>query len=390
MRFLILNRDYPDFLSWFYAQHPGLQKGLYEQQLKARLESLFGWVDFYSSNLGRLGHEAWSVHVNNEFMQKAWAREHGLQVGEGSSVRERMWALRKLAGRTPVRHLRPLCRPLLGSGDGAPPWFYDILASQIKTYKPDILLNQCMYGISNRFLHEMKSYIPFLIGQHAATPLSDSDGWNCYDLVISSFPPTVEHFRQKGLKAELHRLGFDPKVLSCLVAEERTTDITFIGSFHKVHRTRTRFLETVCVRFPQLKIWGQPIDSLSPASPLRKCYVGQAWGRQMYQIFRKSKITLNHHGDIGPYANNFRLYEATGVGSLLITDWKENLHEMFELGKEVIAYRTPEECMELLSYYLDHDEERESIAGAGQQRTLRDHNYDRRMRELLEIVRRYA
>ena len=30
-----------------------------------------------------------------------------------------------------------------------------------------------------------------------------------------------------------------------------------------------------------------------------------------------------------------RLFEATGAGTLLITDWKVNLHNVFELGKEV-------------------------------------------------------
>ena len=41
-----------------------------------------------------------------------------------------------------------------------------------------------------------------------------------------------------------------------------------------------------------------------------------------------------------------RLFEATGVGTLLVTDWKKNLHEMFEPGKEVIVYHSPEECAE--------------------------------------------
>ena len=109
----------------------------------------------------------------------------------------------------------------------------------------------------------------------------------------------------------------------------------------------------------------------------------------MYQILRDSKVTLNHHGNIPPYANNCRLYEATGVGTLLITDWKVNLHEMFEPGKEVVAYRSPEECAELIQYYLEHDDEREAIARAGQQRTLREHTYYQRMQELVEIVRKY-
>jgi spore maturation protein CgeB len=109
----------------------------------------------------------------------------------------------------------------------------------------------------------------------------------------------------------------------------------------------------------------------------------------MYQILGNSKITLNHHGDIAPYANNMRLYEATGVGTMLITDWKVNLHEMFEPGKEVVAYRTPEECAELIQYYLTHDNEREAIARAGQQRTLREHTYYHRMQEFVEIVIKY-
>jgi spore maturation protein CgeB len=117
--------------------------------------------------------------------------------------------------------------------------------------------------------------------------------------------------------------------------------------------------------------------------------MGQVWGREMYEILHCSKIALNHHGDIAPYANNMRLYEATGVGTLLVTDWKENLHEMFDPGKEVVAYHTPEECAELIQYYLEHDDERRAIAHEGQQRTLREHTYYHRMQELVDIIRKY-
>ena len=104
----------------------------------------------------------------------------------------------------------------------------------------------------------------------------------------------------------------------------------------------------------------------------------------MYQILHNSKVTLNHHGDVEPYANNNRLYEATGVGTLLVTDWKENLHEMFEPGKEIVAYRDSDECIELIKYYLEHDDERRAIARAGQERTLKEHTCYHRMQELLQ------
>ena len=74
---------------------------------------------------------------------------------------------------------------------------------------------------------------------------------------------------------------------------------------------------------------------------------------------------------------------------MLVTDWKENLHEIFEPGREVIAYRTPEECVEMVGYYLQHEKERAAIAAAGQARTLRDHTYRGRMEQLTAILERY-
>lgn len=394
MRFLILNTDYPDFLRWLYAQHPGLEREPYEEQMRARVESLFGVADFYSSNLRKLGHEAWDIHANNEFMQKAWAREHGVR-----GIEQRAWSIeywrktlhhaRRVAAKTPLRYLKPLFRPLLCSLDSQQAWFYEILAAQIKHYKPDVLLNQAMDGISSCFLREMKPYVRLLVGQHAATSLLDSEDLGCYDLAISSFPPTIDWFRQKGVPAEPHKLAFEPRVLSYLKDAEKMFDVTFVGSFHSVHKSRVALLESLCAHIPNLRVWGAGTGCLPPDSPIRKCYMGQAWGRDMYQILCNSRIVLNHHGDIPPYANNLRLYEATGVGSMLITDWKVNLHEMFEPGKEVVAYRTPEECAELIQYYLEHDDEREAIAKAGQQRTLREHTYYQRMQELVDIVRKY-
>jgi spore maturation protein CgeB len=390
VKFLILNTDYPEFLCWLYSRHPGLENADYSHQLRSRMQSLFGVADFYSSNLRRLGHEAWDVHANNGFMQKAWARENGVQLEEPTRGRQENWIGRYTGANAPLNRVARLARPLfrLLQGNGHPAWFYHVLAAQIKHYKPDVLLNQDM-GLDTNFFCAIKPHIRFLVGQHAATPLPDSKNWSCYDLVISSFLPTVEFFRERSVPAELTRLAFDPKILSCLPSENRNLDVIFVGSFHPVHKSRTELLETVCRRVPQLRVWGPGTSSLSSASPIRRCYVGQAWGHEMYQLLHRSKIVLNHHGDIAPWANNLRLFEATGVGALLVTDWKQNLKEMFETGKEVAAYRTPEECVELVSYYLEHEDERTSVAHAGQERTLREHTYCERMRELVDIVHNY-
>jgi spore maturation protein CgeB len=119
--------------------------------------------------------------------------------------------------------------------------------------------------------------------------------------------------------------------------------------------------------------------------------MGSAWGADMYRVLFSSKLTLNYHIDVaGDHANNMRLFEATGVGTLLLTDWKKDLSGLFESGKEVAAYRTPEECAELIEYYLEHEDERSAIARAGQERTLREHTYYHRMQTLVEILQSYS
>src|SRR5438874_8417507 len=80
MRFAILTADYPAFLRELYARHPALDRASYAEQMAARNDSLFGVADFYSRNFIRHGHQAVEIHVNNNWLQYAWAREHGLGV----------------------------------------------------------------------------------------------------------------------------------------------------------------------------------------------------------------------------------------------------------------------------------------------------------------------
>ena len=397
MRILILNAQYVWFLQWLYAQHPGLGERSYLEQVRVNAEAFFLWSYSYCSNLRDLGCEAWEIQANNEWLQRAWAREHGLHLRERRGIpklwQDRLQQVLRLAGRTPLRNLRPVLRPVIPTLHSQTSWFYDILESQIKHYKPDVLINQAMVALSDDFVRQVKSGVRLLVGQ-IASPFPEDRDFSYYDLVISSLPNIVEHFRKSGVSSKLHRLGFEPRVLDHLDDIDRDPiPVTFVGNLFagdRFHASRVQLLEYLC-KHVDLGLWGVGIDDLSEDSPIRRCYRGTAWALEMYKILHSSRITLNHHiGIAGAYANNLRLYEATGVGTMLVTDWKENLHEMFEPGKEVVTYSTPEECAELIRYYLHHEDERKAIARAGQQRTLREHTYYRRMQELLDILREYV
>jgi hypothetical protein len=391
MRFLILNTDYLGFLEWLYSQDADLAGRPYDEQMRVRNESLFGVADFYSRNLRRLGHEAVEIHLNNEAMQRAWAREQGLSLPAGqstaSSPHPRSGKLRKLFRTTPGRTLRRVMEPFVRRFRRRT-WLSRVLSAQVQHFRPDVILNQAVDSFDSRFLKSLKPKGSLLVGQIAA-PLPEGDDLRGYDLMVSASPPIVQECRSRGLHAEPSRLAFEPDVLPRLGVSGNPIPVSFVGSVSHLHEGRRQLLESLC-KSSELCFWGKDLSELPDDSLLRSRHQGEVWGRGMYRILRDSRMTVNHHiGIAGPHAGNMRLYEATGVGTLLLTDWKEDLHEYFEPGKEVVAYRSPAECAELIRHYSEHEDERLTIARAGQDRTLKEHTFYHRMQELLAVLSKY-
>jgi spore maturation protein CgeB len=123
--------------------------------------------------------------------------------------------------------------------------------------------------------------------------------------------------------------------------------------------------------------------------PIERASRNEVYGLDMLNTLASSASTLNVHiDDTGDYTGNIRLFEATGVGTCLLTDWKKDLGELFDIDREVVAFRSLDECLEKARWLLDHPQACEEIGKAGQRRTLEKHSYANRVEELDEIIRR--
>jgi spore maturation protein CgeB len=81
-----------------------------------------------------------------------------------------------------------------------------------------------------------------------------------------------------------------------------------------------------------------------------------------------------------------RLFEATGVGAFLLTDFKDNLHTLFAPDREVAVWRSVDDGLKAIDRALGDDIGRETIARAGQARTMAQHSYRHRAAEILGFV----
>ena len=355
-RILIVATYYPEFLSELYAEDASLAELPFDRQRERLFSTAFGVGDAYSWGLRALGCEAQEIVCNADAMQERWAADHGLKLTENIHDRRRQ-----------------------------------IVAAQIDHIRPDVLFVFEWCPLGDAFLTEMKSRVRVLVGQ-IASPLPDNRTFAAYDLMLSSYPPIVDHFRSVGIDAKPLRLAFDQRILERLEVKPPLYDVTFVGGFAPSHGTRIAWLEGLLENL-NIDVFGYGLEQTPEASSIRHHHRGPAWGWEMYEVLRRSRVTLNLHSSItiggqvvSDFANNMRLYEATGVGTCLVTENRSNLHQMFAAGSDVVTYDKIEDCVGAVRHLLNNHEQRTEIAQAGQQRTLKEHTYDVRMKELLELL----
>lgn len=344
---LFLNTYYDGFINEHYRRNPGLENQTYLEQKASLQDECFGDSDFYSEGLKRLGWEADDLILNCRPLQNSWAVENG-------------------------------CR------DAG----LALAIEQIRRRRPSVIYLQNLGLATKEFISAIRPYAELIVGQ-IACPIPSETDLRGLDIIFSSFPHYVTRFREMGITAYYQPLAFDPRVLTKTGRSSRKHPVTFVGGISAAHDKGKETLEKIAALVP-VDFWGYGADTLPADSPIRLRHHGETWGIDMFTVLTESRITLNRHIDVAEnHANNMRLFEATGCGALLVTDYKDNLGELFEIGKEVVAYRSPEECAALIKYYQIHPEEADAIACAGQARTLRDHSYARRMEQTAEILERH-
>lgn len=92
--------------------------------------------------------------------------------------------------------------------------------------------------------------------------------------------------------------------------------------------------------------------------------------REYAGLLNRSKITLNFSRDAGGATNlKSRVFEATACGALLMEDWDTETAELFRPGEEFVIFRSKEDLLKKVIYYLKHDMERKQIAHKGNLKT---------------------
>ena len=407
MRLLKIGVYPPTYLQNFYARRPTLAAQSYAAQHRTLIGDCFGSADFWTRELNGLGWETCDIIANAELLQTRWAAENDFFFDSNDSR-------------------------------------FTVAAAQIKSFRPDVLLIADYSTIDAEFIRRIRREcrsIRLVVGWCGA-PYQDLSNIREWNIALSCVPEMVADFRRENIESFHVNHAFAPRILEKIDTQTPpSVDFAFSGSILKMNRfhvERERLLIEL-VEKTNLQIWsdiahptarerrdfalrrrahktvraarnaGVPEKLLTKLPLVRKVagwnappdlnqYLDERirrrthaplFGLEMFGKLRDSRVVFNNHIDISPFsASNMRLFEATGAGACLITDWKQNIGELFTPDEEILTYRTAAECAEKVNYLLAHETERAAIAAAGQRRTLREHTFADRAARLDEIIRR--
>ena len=127
-------------------------------------------------------------------------------------------------------------------------------------------------------------------------------------------------------------------------------------------------------------------SDLSKIPVLRKHHKGIVdYHQQMPLVFTGSKINMNLSLRSIHSGIPLRVLDIMACGGFVLTNFQTEIAEYFREGEEIATFRSLEECIEKIQYYLQNEAERETIAEAGKRKVRETFSYRNGLEKLFGI-----
>ena len=214
-----------------------------------------------------------------------------------------------------------------------------------------------------------------------------------YDLMLAYRPHNIEDFRRAGARrVRLLRSWYVPErnrrvELTPDERERYCCDVVFAG--HYEPDGRIALVERIVREGFHFRLFGpewgrvtgrsQILGRLGPVTPLNV--------EEYNKALCGGEIALCLLSTLNRDTYTRRCFEIPATGTFMLAQYSDDLAQLFREGSEAVFFRSEDEMVEKLRYFLEHPVEREAIARAGQRRVTADgHDVYSRMERVIEWI----
>jgi spore maturation protein CgeB len=186
--------------------------------------------------------------------------------------------------------------------------------------------------------------------------------------------------------------GYDPLLhrsveLTTLDQKDYARDVSFIA-------THTAYKEELITKLLRLRpnlnlsIWGSGWSQRSSKELVNYVKGFHLLGEGFVRAIQSAHINLaimsgRVKGASQGDETTSRTYIIPACGGFMLHERNAEVLELYEEGKEIACFDSPEELADKIDYFLAHPEERTAIAKAGHARCVPAYSYDNRMADIL-------
>lgn len=267
-------------------------------------------------------------------------------------------------------------------------YFNKILLQAYRDFKPDIVFMQIQTSnhISTVTVRAMSgSFVANWTGD-VKTPVP---GWyynigRFINVTLFTNMDDVEHLRKRGIRADYLQIGFPEGIFKPEGTKKEAAEIIFMGGNYGS-------------RFPLSDFRLTMVDFLYKEYGDRFACYGNGWGRsngwvnqpEEAEIYRGSKIAINlSHFDYERYSSD-RIFRIMGAGPLCLTHRYRGVEKDFGIGEHLDVWRDLNELKAKIDYYLNNEEKRKAVAGAGCRYVHENCTWTNRVEEFKRIYENY-
>lgn len=213
-----------------------------------------------------------------------------------------------------------------------------------------------------------------------------------YHVHLTSNTYNVHELKDRGVEFPIQTyLGFDPELCRSvgsppLPREEYRADVAFVGFWRK---HLDKFILPLIHNGFKVRLWGTRWN----LSPNRRAFRGSAMfggvpDEDYAAVYASAKIALCFLNHENRNTSTGRSFEIPAIGTFMLAERTEEHARFYTEGQEAEFFDSPEELLQKAEYYLSHDDQRERIAKAGQQRAFSAgySYYDRISQDLKNIM----
>ena len=269
---------------------------------------------------------------------------------------------------------------------------FNRVASRVLEYNPALVV--CVYRfIHPSFVSTMKCAGKTVIHvnpdqmttlEYQQVFASDYDAWFTKD-------PYMERFMRNNMKLNVFHYDEAFNIRSHKrpneAKKECEADINIdVMTYGTLYPYRSRMLKQLLEAGIDLKLYGVAPNRFYNGEMERSYQHKYITGEEKAKLLYGSKIVFNNMHFAEVEGVNCRFFEVNGAGAFQLSDYRPILNNILPVDPELVSFRSIDEGIDKIKYYLHHPEERYEIADKIYQHFIQNYTYDHLIKKILNNI----